>query len=288
MRRILVAVMVAVTVAAGGAVAAQSPQAPQRIISVVPALTEMLFAIGAGPRVVAVGSFDNEPPAARTLPRVGALLDPNVERILSLQPDLVAIYGSQDDLRTQLTRAGIPVFAYRHGGLANITATIRDLGARTGLAAEAGRLTAEIDAQLAATRARTAPQPKVRTMLVFGRDPGSLRNVYASGGRGFLHDLLAIAGGVNVFADIDAESVQPSTEQILARAPDVILEIRAVETPGAPLDMAAWNALASVPAVRRHRVILLAGSHFVVPGPRVAETAEAMAQALHPTLQIAD
>jgi iron complex transport system substrate-binding protein len=261
---------------------AQAP--PKRIISLVPALTQMLFAIGAGPRVVAVSTFDTEPDTVKRLPTVGALLDPDVERILSLKPDLVALYGSQEDLRAQLDRAGIAHFDYRHAGLAGITTTIRELGARTGQAAEATRLTEDIERRLAETRARTAGRPKLRTLLVFSREPRSLRNIYASGGRGFLHDLLEIAGGVNVFADIAAESAQPSSEQILARAPDVILEIRAVGLTDdrTPVETASWSVLASIPAVRQQRIFALAGSQFVVPGPRVAETAEAMARALHP------
>ena len=88
----------------------------------------MLFAIGAGPQVVAVSSFDTYPPEVAPLPRVGALLDPDVERVMSLAPDLVAIYGTQTDLKRQLERAAIPVFDYRHGGLADVFATIRALG----------------------------------------------------------------------------------------------------------------------------------------------------------------
>lgn len=259
-------------------------QAPQRIVSLVPALTQMLFAIGAGPQVIAVSSFDQEPDAVKALPKVGALLDPDVERILSLKPDMVALYGSQEDLRTQLDRARIAHFDYRHSGLAGITTTIRALGERTGHIPDATRLADDIERGLTAIKAKTAGRPKLRTLLVFGREAGSLRNVYASGGRGFLHDLLDIAGGTNVFGDIDAESVQPSSEQILARAPDAILEIRAIglTTADAPPETASWKVLASVPAVRQKRVVVLAGSHFVVPGPRVVQTAEGMARALHP------
>ena len=104
-------------------------QSPRRIISLIPAATEMLFAIGASPRVVAVGSYDRYPPEATKLPTVGALIDPNVERILSLKPDLVVIYASQTDLKRQLVRAGrghrdpvflildFPRYAYPHRSL---------------------------------------------------------------------------------------------------------------------------------------------------------------------------
>ncbi len=111
---------------------AGSQPAPTRIISLVPAVSEMLFAIGAGPQVVAVSSFDDYPPEVLKLPRVGALLDPDLERILSLRPDLVIVYESQVDLRRQLERASIPTFVYKHAALADVTATIRQLGARVG------------------------------------------------------------------------------------------------------------------------------------------------------------
>lgn len=258
---------------------------PQRIISLVPALTEMLYAIGAGPQVVAVSSYDEYPPDVTTLPRVGALLDPDTERIISLQPDLVITYGSQVDLQAQMRRAAIPSFDYRHGGLSHILVTIKELGARTGHVAEASKAVSAIEARLAAVRARVAGKRRPRTLLVFSREPKTLRNVYVSGGRGFLHDMLEIAGGEDVFNDVDKESVQVSTETILARAPDVILELRPEEIPaGQPMqdELASWSRLASVPALRNKRVHFISGHAVTVPGPRVAESVERMARALHP------
>lgn len=258
---------------------------PQRIISLVPALTEMLFAIGAGPQVVGVSSYDTFPPEAAARPKVGALLDPDVERIFSLTPDLVITYGSQSDLRRQLERAAIPMFDYRHAGLADIFTTLRALGRATGHDAEAGRLAADIERRLDAVKARTAAAPAPRTLLVFGREPGSLRNMYVSGGKGFLHDMLTVAGGVNVFADVARESVQATTELILARAPDVIIEVR--EGPAlADADVRArtadWDRLAAVPAVKARRVHIVSGTGLVVPGPRVASAVERLAGVLHP------
>ncbi len=256
-----------------------------RVISLVPALTEMVFAIGAGDSVIAVSSYDDYPPQVRSLPKVGALIDPDVERIISLRPDLVLLYGSQTDLMTQLARAAIPHFQYRHGGLSAVTETIRALGQRTGRAKDAEALAADIDRRLASLRQRTATLKKPRTLLVFGREGGSLRNIYASGGRGFLHDILEAAGGINVFADVTAESVQASSELILARAPDVILEIRSTDIPAEPdraAEAATWKQLASVPAVRTGRIYLMTGRAIGVPGPRVADSAEQIAAVLHP------
>jgi iron complex transport system substrate-binding protein len=276
-------------VLAAASLAAQAPV--RRIVSLVPAVTEMLFAIGAGPRVVGVSSYDREPAEVAALPRVGALLDPDLERILSLTPDLVVVYGSQTDLQEQLARAKIAAFSYRHGGLRDVTDMIRRLGDRLAVRVEADRVATGIEQQIEAVRRSVAGRARPRVMVVFGREPGALRNVYASGGVGFLHDVLEAAGGTNVFADVPRESVQASVETILARAPDVILELQATggaqgaqaDTKGAAADArAVWQPLASVPAVRNGRVIVLEGTDLIVPGPRVGRAAARIAAALHP------
>lgn len=261
-----------------------SAQAPTRIISLVPALTEMLFAIGAGPQVVAVSSYDTDPPEVRALPRVGALLDPDTERILSLRPDLVLVYGSQVDLLLQLQRAKVPAFLYRHGGLQDISSTIRALGERTGHGAAADRLARSMTARLQEVGDAVQSKVRPRTLLVFGRERGSLRHLYASGGRGFLHDMLERAGATNVFADVQQESVQASTEMVLARAPEVIVEVRASHEDlfGGGDEREPWARLPSLPAVRDRRVYLLTGRMFVVPGPHVVEGVAQLARALHP------
>lgn len=278
------AVVAAIVVVLAGLAAAQA--SPTRIVSLVPAVTEILFAIGAGPQVVAVSTYDDFPEPVKALPRVGALLDPDVERILALRPQLVISYGSQTDLQAQLGRARISVYDYRHAGLAGILATIRDVGRVSGRPSDGERLARDLEARLDGIRTRMKGRRRPRTLLVFGRDPTTLRGIYVSGGRGFLHDMLEVAGGENVFADIDREGVQPSQETLLMRAPDVILEVRASST-AAQRDAAAevhkaWAPLASIPAVRDGRIYFVIGAYTVVPGPRVAQAAEAFARALHP------
>jgi iron complex transport system substrate-binding protein len=233
---------------------------------------------------VGVSSYDEFPPEVKALPRVGALLDPDVERILALRPDLVLTYGSQTSLETQMARAGIRIFSYRHAGVAGILQALRDLGAATGHAAAGQRRARELEAQLESVRSRVRLHQRPRALLVFGRQPQALQQMYVSGGVGFLHDLLEIAGGVNVFVDVRRESVQPSQETLLTRAPDVILEVRAnpMTAPQQSAERRAWAPLASIPAVRNGRIHFLAADYFVAPGPRVAIAAEAMARALHP------
>ena len=176
----------------------------------------------------------------------------------------MVIYGSQADLQAQLDARVDSVLRLpprrprsHHGD-----------DARAGRADRARRAGGDGGARRSRPRStpcrkRVAGKPRPRTLLVFGREPGSLRNIYASGGRGFLHDMLDAAGGDDVLHDIDKESVQVSTEMILARAPDVILELNAADAAerrgpqgGASI---RGSTLSSVPAVRNKRVIILDG-----------------------------
>jgi len=258
---------------------------PRRVISLIPATTEMIFAMGAGSRLIAVSSYDKYPPEATKLPRVGALLDPDTERILALRPDLVIVYGTQVELKRILDRAAVPYFEYEHRAMPDIMATVRALGARIGFASQAEALASSMERSLAAIRASVSGRRRPRAMLVFEHDRASLQNIYASGGYGFLADLLEVAGGDNVFGDIKQQSVQATTELILARKPEVIIELRygeGAKRPATERDLQVWNSLGSVPAVRTKRIVVLVGDEFVVPGPRIVEAARELAAALEP------
>lgn len=253
----------------------EATAAPQRIISLIPAVTETLFAIGAGSSVVGVSAFDTWPPEVANVARVGGLIDPNTERILALKPDLAFLYGSQEELIQQLSRAGIAVEIYRHGGLADVVSSVRAIGARVGRQEQAERVATEIETGIADVRARTANQTRPSTLIVFGREEGTLRTIYASGGIGFIHDMVEAAGGRNVFGDVPRESVQASLESILERAPEIILEIRASAAVHGPdwgeAARKAWAAAPSLPAVRNNRIHVLLDDRLVRPGPRIGE-----------------
>ena len=258
---------------------------PRRVISLIPATTEMMFAMGAGDRLVAVGSYDKFPPEAARLPKVGALLDPDTERILSMRPDLVIVYGTQTELKKSLERASIPYYLYEHRAMPDIMATVRALGARIGFKAQADTLASNMERGLAGVRAAVAGRGRPRTLLVFERDAASLQNIYASGGYGFLADLLDVAGGENVFGDVKKQAVQASTEMILARRPEVIIELRygdGATNVDPARDLKAWSPLGSIPAVKAKRIHILVGDHYVVPGPRIVTAAREMGRVLHP------
>ncbi len=288
--RALVLSVIAAGVAAGwpgaGVHARQTPSGtPQRIVSLVPAATEMLFAMGAGGRVVGVSSYDHFPAEVESRTKVGGLLDPNIEVLLTLRPDLVIAYDTQIELKARLARAGIPAFPYIHRGLPDILTTIRDLGLRVGAATAADRLAAGIEQRLENVRLRVAGRPRPRTLLVIGREAGTLREIVSSGGYGFLHDMLEAAGGADAVGDIARESVQVSTEMLLARAPEIIVELHygsEMSREALARERDVWRQLPALPAVRNDRVVLLEGNDLVVPGPRVAEAVERFARVLHP------
>jgi len=262
----------------GSLVLGSAQAAPKRIISLIPAVTEMLFVIGAGDQVVGVSSFDTYPAEVARRQKVGGLFDPNFERILALRPDMVITYGSQDELTIRLKAANIPWFSYRHGGLADVTSTIRSLGAQTGHADRANAVAMQIEAELAAVKARAAGKARPKTLIVIGREDGSLRGLFVSGGVGFLHDLLVLAGGDNVMADVPREGLQLSGEQLLVRAPEVIIELRGLNWPAErrATELAVWRQ-ARVPASSTGRIHILNDPSLLIPGPRVGHAARTMA-----------
>jgi iron complex transport system substrate-binding protein len=255
---------------------------PARIVSLIPAVTEMLFAIGAGDRVVGVSTFDTCPREVATRTKVGGLFDPNFEAILGLRPDLVIVYGSQDELAGRLERVKIPLFSYRHAGLADVTSTLRTIGARVGRTAQAETLASQIEGELEQIRRSTAGRSRPKTLLVIAREEASIRGLFVSGGVGFLHDMLDVAGGTNVMADVPRQGLQLSLEQLLARAPEVVIELRASErwSPERQArETAAWRTV-SIPAVRANRIHFLTEASLTVPGPRVASAVRMIATTL--------
>jgi len=240
--------------------------------------------MGAGAQVVGVSSYDNFPSEALTKTRVGALVDPDFERILSLRPDLVVVYGTQTDLMARLDRAHVPMFPYELAGLADITATIRTLGDRIERRTEAAALAQRLDRDLADVARTVAGKPRPRTVLIFGRESGALRGIYASGGVGFMHDMLEAAGGADIFADVKRQSVQVTTEMLLTRAPEVIVEVHS----GDPWTAARieeerrpWRALSSLPAVKSGRIYEIVDDRLSIPGPRIVEAVRVLVNVLH-------
>jgi iron complex transport system substrate-binding protein len=243
------------------------PAVPRRIVSLAPSLTETVFALGLGDRVVGVDDFSVWPPAVAALPRLGGLFNPNLERTVTLHPDLALVVPSEAEVAAKLGRLGIPSLVVPGETLADVERSFTAIARRCGLPAAGERLAAR-------WRAELAPQHlpgSLKVLLSIERDPGRLSGVVVAGPHTFFDELLRRLGAVNAFADAPARYPQVGLEEVLARAPDAILELRNDSLGAARTQelLRDWQRLASVPAVRNGRVIVIAGDFVTLPGPRL-------------------
>jgi iron complex transport system substrate-binding protein len=251
--------------------------APQRIVSLTPALTEILFAVGAGDRVVGVTQYCDFPPAAKTRPKVGGYMNPSVEAVLALKPDLVLVSpgpGNRDSALA-LRRAGLRLEILPAETLEESLAAIEGVARLVGVETTGRDLAATVRARLDAVTRRVAGTPRVRTLFCLQTDP-----IIAAGRETLPSQLLELAGGANVVGAVRYPRLD--VEAVAAARPELILQARMDVANGAAHDEAAfWNRWPSIPAVARGRVIVLPDDLALRPGPRVADAAEELAAILH-------
>lgn len=269
-------------------VAAGAPAPPVRIVSTAPSVTELLFALGLGSRVVGVTTYCHYPAEALRLPKVGNYLQFNLETIASLRPDLVVVLNNPTRVAAQLRSMNINVLELEHETVPEIFRSIDRLGTATGALPAAQKLAAGLRAKLDSIRARTARLPRRKMMFVVGRNPGALEGLVAVGRGSYLNEIMEVAGGVNVFRDASAPYPKVGLEEVIARNPDVIVDMGDMsETAGVTEEhkrmvTRLWDRAPTVSAVRQKRVFAVASDIYVVPGPRMVEAATAFARMLHP------
>ncbi|MEP6989997.1 MAG: helical backbone metal receptor [bacterium] len=248
--------------------------APQRIVSLNPTTTELLFAIGAGSRLVGRTSYDLFPAAALAVPDLGPGLRPNVEAVLATHPDLVLLYASADnrDAARRLRASGVPTAAYKVDRIADMARVTLRLGRLVGDTAAARRTVDSVAATLERVRRETAQLPHPSVFMPLWQAP-----LLSVGGGSFLNELIEIAGGRNVFAELPQPSPAVTFEELMRRDPDIILTgKRSRET---LLANARWKLLR---AVRDGRVLVIDTTLVNGPSARVGSSAVAMARLLHP------
>ena len=250
---------------------------PQRIVSLTPALTEMLFALGAGDRVVGVTQYCDYPPAAKSKPKVGGYVNPSVESVLALRPDLVLVSPGPGnrDAALAMRRAGLRLEIVPAETLEESLAAIELVARFAGAEAKGRDLAATVRARLDAVGARVAGLPRVRTLFCVQTDP-----IIAAGSGTLPSQLLELAGGVNVIAA--PRYPRLDVEAATAARPELILQSRMDLAIGDPhAEDAFWRRWPSIPAVAKGRVVVLADDLTLRPGPRVADAAEELAEILH-------
>lgn len=257
---------------------------PRRIVSTAPSITEMLYALGLGDRVQGVTVYCHYPPEATKKPKIGSYLRPDVETILSLRPDLVVVQKNPSNLTDRLRGLKLPVLELDGESIGGIYTSIQALGSAAGVPDRAERLNTNLRQQLEQIRRGSAGSPKKRMMFVVGRTPGTLDGLVVVGKASYLSELMEAAGAVNVFKDSLAAYPKVSHEEVLARNPEVIVDMGDMaDTVGVTEQqkqsvVALWNRYPTLAAVRDHRVFAVAADIFVVPGPRFIEAAAEFAR----------
>ncbi len=260
---------------------------PARIVSTSPSITETLFALGLGDRVVGVSAYCRFPSEVLRLPKVGTFLKPDAELIAGLQPDFVVVHELSTGIDRRLTSLRIPFLVVDRGTLSGVFSSIRQIGAGAGVPARADSLIADIKRRLDAVRQAASAWPPPRVLFIVGRNPGRLADLVAVGPGSYINDLIEIAGGTNVLA-IAGQPEYPriSMETVLRLDPDVIVdtvdmgETEAERRLRQPINARLWTAYGTLTAVKTRRIHAATTDALVVPGPRVVDAAEWVAALL--------
>lgn len=264
------------------------PSSPQRIVSTAPSITEMLYALGLGDRVAGVTRFCRYPPEAQKKPKIGDYVNPNLEAIAALKPDLVIVQTNPVRLAERLRTLRLKVLEIDQHDIAALYESIHLVGDATGSSARAAQLIASIRGGLESVHERAGHFEATPMMLVIGRTPGRLDGLIVAGATSYLNEVIETAGGENVFRDARAAYPQVSLEEVLARNPRVIVDMgdmgdNVAITPEQRREtIALWQRLPSLAAVRDHRIFPISMDGFLVPGPRVVDAARALLAMLHP------
>ena len=254
------------------------PGPPRRIVSLVPSVTEILYAIGAQDVLVGVTDFCDYPAEARKKPSVGGMIAPSLETIVTLKPDLVVATtaGNRDETFSQLARLKLPVYAVNPVRLADVLDLITRLGALTGHEAEATRLTAALSARIEAVRARVAAHSRPRVLYVVWPEP-----LIVPARRALVSELLVLAGADSVTANGGDGYPRYSLEAAVAGAPEVII-LASHSSGQGPMAREKWERFAALPAVKSGRVYTVSGDLLHRYGPRVVDGLETLARLIHP------
>lgn len=245
---------------------------PQRVISLSPSITEILFYVNAGRKVVGVTSFCEYPEEVKTLPKTGGFVDPNFEEIIKLKPDLVIMREEHLLAKEKLSKLGINILTVNHMSLEGILESVKIIGKACNEEKIAGEKSAELSRFLIKKAPEKLPLPNI--LLCIGRNmgSGSIKDVYVAGEDGLYDEIITLAGGKNCCKDMGAKYPKLDPEKIQKLNPDIIVDL-AVDLKekniGIPAVLAEWGKLSHLNAVKNKNIIVFTKDYCVIPGPRM-------------------
>ena len=255
---------------------------PERIVTLAPSITEIVFYLGLGDRVAGVTRFSDYPPEAGLKPKVGAFTDLNVERIITLAPDLVL--GTKNGNRPGAVRlmegAGLTVFILDTKDLEGVLTTLVTVGRLGGIADTARRMAGELEQRVDHIRRKVRSEPKPK--VFFQVNP---RPIMTINHETFLHDLISLAGGSNIAADAPIKYPRFSIEEVIQQKPEVIIIAGMKQGPQLDEARRRWMTLPLIPAVKNDRVHLIDSDLTNRPSPRIVQGLEILARLIHPEIQ---
>ncbi len=275
---------------------------PQRLISTVPSITEVLFDIGLGDRLVGDSKFTIYPPETRNIEKVGGLYDVDWERIIALRPELVVTLTESETIRQRLRELNIETIGVDHRSVEGLLQSYDQIGERFGgdIQQKAEERKTALKVKLDELEAKTEKLPKVRVMLCLDRTRGSgrIQNLFIAGTNPFFQDVIRLAGGVNVGAESGIPVPNVSVEGVLSMNPEVIVDLLTGEGTVASANlsdeqkktklldtMSDWKTLGnSVAAVQSGRIFLLTDDFTTIPGPRTPLFIEQLINVFHGNL----
>jgi iron complex transport system substrate-binding protein len=271
-----------------GVLALPAQTRPQRIVSTAPSITETLFALGLGDKVVGVSQFCNYPPQVQKLPKVGSYIRPDSEAIARLTPDLVILERSSDELTGRLNALHIPFIEVPHATLEDIYTEIQLIGKAAGVPDRSASLIAQIKGSLNAIQEKSKAAPSPRVLVIVDRQQGTLNNLIAVGPDNYVNRILEIAGGTNVLAASGLPQYpRISLETVLRENPDVIIDLSGTQETEAARrasrasTLALWGQYQDIKAVRNGHVYAGTTDSLVVPGPRTPIAAQRLFDFVH-------
>jgi iron complex transport system substrate-binding protein len=250
-----------------------------------PSVTELVFALGQGERVVGVSQHTVHPPEAIERPRCGGFVNPNFERIMALKPDVVITQGLAREVTRFAEEHAIRCVTLEITDLDSIFSAISRIGRVLDCTRRAKKLRAGLRHELEAIRESVAGDKPVRTFVVIGREPGSLRNLNTVGPGSYLDDILRLANGKNVFDDLPRRYGTVNKESLVQRRPEAVIELHGDGMMGEERKrkvQAIWDKMSALPAVQAGRVCVIDGTYALIAGPRVVQLARDFARCLHP------
>ena len=258
---------------------------PQRIISLSPSITEIIYALGALNRLVGVTMYTDFPPEAESIPKVGGWINPSMEAILKLNPDLVILLEDQWKIfGEKLTKLGINLLSVdSNPSISHITNTILEIGNSIGEEEQAIKLKQKIDTDIRNIKSVTKGVHDKKVLCVIGRNPGTLSDIYVIGNSSYINELITIAGGKNVIEN-NRLSVKITKEAIFSLDPDIIIEVNHDRSLKMEEILNVWKTYDEIRAVKNDKVYIISSTNLLHPSQRVVASLKELLSIIQPEI----